>query len=71
MYTIIYSLARIYAAAITPIIPIELEDYINIFSAKEAGKLLLNKVGDHAINIDRDPLYSPLYNLSIKELIVL
>ncbi len=49
----------------------ELEDYIDIFSAKEVGKLLLNKLGDYVINIDRDPLYSSLYNLSIKELIVL
>ncbi len=56
---------------IIPIIPIELKDYIDIFSTKEVGKLLLNKVGDYIINIDRDPLYSPLYNLSIKELIVL
>ena len=62
---------RICTIAIIPTIPIELEDYIDIFSIKEVGKLLLNKIGDYIINIDRDPLYSPLYNLSIKELIVL
>ncbi len=71
VYTIVYSLVYIYAIVITPTIPIELKDYIDIFSAKEAGKLLLNKAGDYVINIDRNPLYSPLYNLSIKELIVL
>ena len=51
-------------------IPIELKDYIDIFSAKDIGKLLLNKVDNYIINIDGEPLYSLLYNLLVKELIV-
>ena len=50
----------------------ELNDYINIFSEEFAGELPPNYPGDHAIKINnKDPLYGPLYNLSIRELEVL
>ncbi len=71
VYTIIYLLVSIYAVVITPTILKELKDYIDIFSTKDIGKLPLNKVGNYIINIDRDPLYSLLYNLLVKKLTVL
>ena len=50
-------------------LPIELNNYINIFNKEFAGGLLFNHPGDHTIKINsKDPLYKPLYNLSIKEL---
>ncbi len=64
-------LVSIYTIVITLTIPKELEDYIDVFSTKDTGKLPLNKVDNYIINIDRDPLYSLLYNLLVKELIVL
>ncbi len=71
MYTIIYLLVSIYAIVITPTILKELKDYIDIFSAEDTGKLLLNKVDNYIINIEGEPLYSLLYNLLVKELAVL
>jgi len=67
-YAIIYLLASIYAAVVTPTILKELKDYIDVFSAEDTGKLLLNKVDNYAIDIDGEPLYSLLYNLLVKEL---
>ncbi len=64
-------LVSIYAVVVTPTILKELKDHIDVFSAEDIGKLLLNKVDNYIINIDRDPLYSLLYNLLVKELVVL
>jgi len=64
-------LASIHAVVVIPTILKELKDYIDIFSAEDTGKLLLNKVDNYIINIDGDPLYSLLYNLLVKELTVL
>jgi len=64
-------LVSIYTIVVIPTIPKELKDYIDVFSTKDTGKLPPNKVGNYIINIDRDLLYSLLYNLLVKELIVL
>ena len=54
---------------ITFILPTEYAVYINIFSNKKAGRLLLYKQNNYAINLNRkDPLYKSLYNLSIYKL---
>ena len=38
-------------------LPMELNNYINIFNKKSAGKLLFNCPGDHTIKINnKDPL---------------
>ena len=49
----------------------ELEEYQDIFSTEEAGRLLLHISNEHAIETTTDPPHSPLYNLSNKELEVL
>ena len=50
-------------------LPMELNDYIDVFSEESAGKLLLNYLGDHVIKTnDKDFLYRPLYSLFIKKL---
>ena len=53
----------------TSILPTEYAVYINIFSNKKAGRLLLYKQNNYAINLNKkDPLYKSLYNLLIYEL---
>ena len=54
---------------VTPILPTEYAVYIDIFSNKKIRRLLLYKQNNHAINLNRkNPLYKPLYNLSIYKL---
>ena len=56
----------------TPIIPDGLHDLGDVFSSEKAGHLPPLKEGDHAIDLDgHDPPYSPIYNLSQRELEVL
>ena len=71
MYTILYLLAATLSAIAIPTIPVELEDYTNIFSAEDASKLPPIKVGDYTIDITDNLPYGPLYNLSAKELTIL
>ena len=49
--------------------PIELNNYINIFNKEFAGELLFNYLEDHTIKINnKNLLYRPLYNLFIRKL---
>ena len=49
-------------------IPIQLRGFEDVFSKEEAGKLPPLKAGDHAIDVNADPPYGPIYNLSHNEL---
>ena len=50
-------------------LPIKLNNYINIFNKEFAGKLPPNHLKDYIIKIyNKNPLYGPLYNFSIREL---
>ena len=51
------------------VLPIEYAVYIDIFSNKKTGRLLLYKQNNYVINLNRkNPLYRFLYNLLIYEL---
>lgn len=50
------------------VLPKEVADYADVASEKAAGILPENKVTDHAIEIEGEPPYGPLYNLSTREL---
>ena len=53
-------------------LPVELNNYINIFNKEFTGKLLFNHLEDYIIKIDgKDLLYKPLYNLFTRKLKVL
>ena len=53
----------------TSVLSIEYAIYINIFSNKKTGRLLLYKQNNYVINLNRkDSLYKSLYNLLIYEL---
>ena len=54
-----------------PELPPEYEGFQDIFSEEEVNKLVLRGQQDHTIEIDSKPLYSPIYNLSEKELKIL
>jgi hypothetical protein len=47
-----------------------LADFADVFDTEKAGELPAHSKHKHAIEIEGegDPLYGPLYNLSIKEL---
>ncbi|MGH9061167.1 MAG: hypothetical protein ACRDZY_16895, partial [Acidimicrobiales bacterium] len=52
-----------------PSIPTEFQDYGDVFSIENAGRLPMPKPGDHAIELQEgEPPYGPLYNLSAIEL---
>jgi hypothetical protein len=56
-----------------PALPRQLEDYREVFSTVEAGKLPQHQWGDHPIDLEpgQEVPYGPLYHLSTKELEVL
>jgi hypothetical protein len=56
---------------VLPTLPEELINFNDIFSNKKASRLPLYKGGDYIINIEGNPLYKLLYNLSNLKLIKL
>ena len=62
---------RIGSITETPSIPSEYEDFKEVFSNKEAGRLPPHKGSDHAIEVEGDVPFGPLYNLSNTELAAL
>ena len=59
------------STAASMVLPKELMKYQDIFLIKEAGHLPSYQGNNYVIEITTDSLYSPLYNLLIKELKVL
>ena len=62
---------HIKGAAATPALPKQLEEYSDVFSTEEAGKLPSHEGRDHAIETTAEPPFGPLYNLSNTELAAL
>ena len=63
--------SRRLGTAQTSAIPKELEEYADVFSIEEAGKLPSHEGRDHAIETTAEPPFGPLYNLSNTELAAL
>ena len=63
--------ARTQVEGSAPPISKELEEFQDVFSVEDAGKLPSHHGGDHAIDTTDDPPYGPLYNLSNTELAAL
>jgi hypothetical protein len=54
------------------LVPIQYHKYLLVFNQGKANELLLYRLGlDHEININREPPFGPLYNMSRDELLVL
>ena len=56
---------------VTPELPEELQEYADVFSNEEAGRLPSHEGRDHAIETTSEPPFGPLYNLSSTELAAL